>query len=478
MQAIDLAGLRVLVVGAAREGTAASAYLMRHGACVRLADARPLDAHRQDLQQLQAAGVRLEGAVVEPSLDDLDLMIVSPGVPPTAPVVQAARARGLALSSEPRLFVQLFRRPVVGVTGSSGKTTTTSLLAEMLKAAGHRTLVGGNIGLPLISTLDDAGAAADVAVMELSSFQLEQFSPAYQAADVEQRRSAASRVVSLAGWSPRVAVVTNITPNHLDRHPTMDDYVLCKSQILRYQQADDWAVLNEDDPLSRQLDGLVRGRCLTFSLQRPTQEGAYLRGDRLSLRWLGREQVVCRRSELLLRGEHNVANVLAACCGAAAAGASAEAMAAVARTFSGVAHRLEVVRQVHGVTWVNDSIATSPERAVAALKAFDEPVVLLAGGRDKHLPWDEWARWAAQRARAVVLFGECAGLVEGALSALGQCSPAIRRADDLAEAVTIAHALAQPGDVVLLSPGGTSFDAYRDFEERGEAFCDLVRSLP
>lgn len=477
MQATALAGLRVLVVGAAREGTAVSAYLARHGACVRLADARPLDASRQDLADLAAAGVQLEGAVAEPRLDGLDLVVLSPGVPPTAPVVQAARVRGLPLSSEPRLFVQLFGGPVVGVTGSSGKTTTTSLLGEMLRSAGRRTLVGGNIGLPLISTLDGEAETAEVAVMELSSFQLELFSPAYQGPDVAACRSAASRAVSLAGWSPAVAVVTNLTPNHLDRHPTMDDYVLAKSQVLRFQHSGDWAVLNADDPLSRSLEPLVRGERLTFSLAGPVAQGAWLQGEALVLRWDGREQVVCRRGELLLRGEHNVANVLAACCGAAAAGAPPEAMAAAARTFAGMPHRLEVVRQVGGVTWINDSIATSPERAVAALKAFDEPLVLLAGGRDKHLSWDEWARCAADRVRAVVGFGECAGLVEGALSALGERAPAFRRASDLAAAVAIAQALVQPGDVVLLSPGGTSFDAYRDFEERGEAFRQLVRSL-
>ncbi|MEN6479668.1 MAG: UDP-N-acetylmuramoyl-L-alanine--D-glutamate ligase [Anaerolineales bacterium] len=473
----QLTGLRVLVVGAAREGTAASAYLARHGAHVRLADAQPLDALRQDVAGLATLGVVLEGGVAQPSLADLDLVVLSPGVPPSAPLVQEARRLGLPLSSEPRLFTQLFRGTILGVTGSSGKTTTTTLLGEMLTAAGRKTLVGGNIGLPLISTLDGDGASAEAAVMELSSFQLELFSPAYQGEGVESARSVASRAISLAGWSPPLSLVTNVTPNHLDRHPSMADYVRAKSAILAYQQPGDWAVLNADDPISQELHSLVRGQLATFSLVGPVAQGAYLAGDALVVRWAGREAMVCRRGELRLRGEHNVANVLAACCLAAAAGVPPEAMRAVATTFRGVPHRLEVVRVVDGVTWINDSIATSPERATAALKAFDEPVVLLAGGRDKHLPWADWARWAAAKARLVIGFGECAPLVEGALAALGEAAPAYRRTDRLPDAVQLAAELARPGDVVLLSPGGTSFDAYRDFEERGEAFRQLVRSL-
>ncbi len=473
----QLVGLKVLVVGAAREGTAVAAYLARHGARVRLADAKPLGALRQDVSGLAELGVELEGDAAQPELDDLDVVLLSPGVPPTAPVVLEARRRGLPLSSEPRLFTQLFPRPILGVTGSSGKTTTTTVLGEILAAAGLNTLVGGNIGLPLISTLDGEADRADAAVMELSSFQLELFAPAYQGVETEARRSLASRAISLDGWSPSVAVMTNVTPNHLDRHPSMADYVQAKSHILAYQRPGDWAVLNADNPVTRELRSLVRGDLLTFSLVEPVAQGAWLQGDELRLRWDGREHVICRRSELVLRGEHNVANVLAACSAAAAGGASPEAMRSVAITFAGVPHRLEVVRVLRGVTWVNDSIATTPERAVAALKAYSEPIVLLAGGRDKHLPWDEWARWAAVKARIVIGFGECAPLVERALAPLGGAAPQYRRVECLQEAVALAQEMARAGEVVLLSPGGTSFDAYRDFEERGEAFRQMVRDL-
>lgn len=474
---MDLTGLCVLVVGAAREGTAAAAYLARHGAAVRLADAKPLASLSQDLSGLAELGVALECGVAQPTLAGVDLVVLSPGVPPFAPVVQAARARGLPLSSEPRLFTQLFGGLVIGVTGSSGKTTTVSLLGEMLRQAGQCALVGGNIGLPLISTLDDEAEQATVAVIELSSFQLELFSPAYQGEGVETTRSAASRAISLAGWSPPVALITNVTPNHLDRHPTMDDYILAKAQILAYQGADDWAVLNADDPISCELAAQVRGQLLIFSLVGPVAQGAFLRGDALVLRWAGVDYTICHREELVLRGQHNVANVLAACCAAAAVGLDVAAMRAVATRFAGVPHRLEVVRVLHGITWVNDSIATSPERAVAALRAYDEPLVLLAGGRDKHLPWDEWARWVAAKARLVVTFGECAPLVAKTVANLGAAAPSLLQTESLPAAVALAAQHAQAGDVVLLSPGGTSFDAYFDFEERGEAFRQMVRSL-
>ena len=413
---------------------------------------------------------------------DVDVLFLSPGVPPSAPLVQQARQRGLPISSEPRLFTQSCAVPIVGITGSSGKTTTTSLTGRMYEAAGRITWVGGNIGVPLTECLLKP-ERPDVAVMELSSFQLELFSPDYQAADVEERRSAASRVISVQGWSPTIAGVTNITPNHLDRHVSMDDYVQAKSNIVAFQTPRDIAVLNLDSALCRGLADRTPGRVLYFSLTQAVQEGAFLRGDAMILRLDGQESLLGYISEVKLRGIHNITNILTASCCAMAGGVEPDAMRQVATTFAGVPHRLELVRVWRGVSFINDSIATSPERAIAALRAYDESLVLLAGGRDKHLCWDAWADLVLERVRVVIAFGEAVPIIENALSgahvrrADGATNTVVRVANSLDDAVLMAANLVRSGDVVLLSPGGTSFDAFDDFEARGQRFRDLVAAL-
>ena len=479
----QLRGLRVGIVGAAREGLALTRYLLASGARVTLSDTKPAEALGEGVAALADRGAQLVLGGAPLDLGGLEVLFLSPGVPPTAPVVREARERGLPLSSEPRLFTQVCRAPVVGITGSAGKTTTTALVGHMLEQAGLRTWVGGNIGMALTERLLDP-QGPDVAVMELSSFQLELFSPAYQGEAVEARRSAASRVLSLEGWSPRIAAVTNITPNHLDRHPSMEDYARAKANIVAYQTPDDWAVLNADDARSHALAGEARGRVLRFSLGGAVAEGGYRRGEGLYLRLDGRERMLCTTEQVLLRGAHNLANVLAAACCASAVGVPPEAMGEAIRAFRGVPHRLEVVREEGGVTWVNDSIATSPERVLAALRAYREPLVLLAGGRDKHLPWEEWADLVLERVRTVIAFGEAAPIITAALEAARQRrglqngeGSGLEVVATLEEAVGAAARCARSGDVVLLSPGGTSFDAYADFEARGRAFRDLVRGL-
>jgi len=483
-----LHGLRATIVGAAREGTALARFLAHRGVAVTLSDAKPREALREPLDDLDGQGVRLVLGVAQPDLEGADVVFISPGVPPAAPVVQDARRRGIPISSEPRLFTQIVGAPVVGITGSSGKTTTTALVGEMLRNEVHfagdgRTVwVGGNIGSPLIGRLLDE-ASPDIVVMELSSFQLELFRPEYQGPSVERERSAASRAISTDGWSPHVAAVTNITPNHLDRHASMAEYAEAKAAIVAFQGPGDWAVLNAEDAYTGMLVTRTPAEVLQFSLSGAVAQGAYLGGERLVLRYEGRERTLCRTDDIRLRGRHNVANILAAACCAAAAGADIEAMRNAAATFPGVPHRLEVVRVWRGATYVNDSIATSPERAVAALRSFEQPVVLLAGGRDKHLPWEEWAEVTLDRARAVVGFGEAAPLIERVLREAvarrgGLTEVPLHTEESLECAVERAAALARPGDVVLLSPGGTSFDAFADFEARGARFRELVASFP
>jgi len=476
-----LRGLRATIIGAAREGTALARYLAQCGARVTLSDSKPAQALAKHLVGLEGLDVRLTLGTLPTDFAEVDVLFLSPGVPPSASIVCQARNQGLPMSSEPRLFTQLCPAPIVGITGSSGKTTTTALTGEMFAAEVSPTWVGGNIGKPLIERLLEDQPPA-FAVMELSSFQLELFSPDYQGPMIGQRRSPASRAISVEGWSPHVAVITNITPNHLDRHPSMADYVRAKSHIVAFQGSDDWAVLNLDNEYTPELASRAGGQVLHFSLERPVAQGAFLRDEELVLRFGGAERVLCHASALRLRGAHNVANTLAAACAAQAGEVSLDAMRSVATSFTGVAHRLEVVRKWQDVLFVNDSIATSPERAIAALRSYEEPLVLLAGGRDKHLPWDQWAGVVLGRVRVVVAFGEAVPIIERALregrakqgNGMGTI---LHLVDSLEQAVATAAEVAQPGEVVLLSPGGTSFDAFEDFEARGARFRELVAAL-
>jgi UDP-N-acetylmuramoylalanine--D-glutamate ligase len=327
-----------------------------------------------------------------------------------------------------------------------------------MKRAGFTTWVGGNIGLVLLDVLPDIQTDHAV-VMELSSFQLE-----------------------IMSVSPHTAAVLNITPNHLDRHGTMEAYTLAKAQILLHQRPGDWAVLAYDDPISHSLERAVIGELVWFSRQTMIADGAFLAGERLVVAgdasFDGEPHVICSRADIPLRGDHNVSNVLAACAISGVNRVQPEVMAAAVRDFKAVAHRLEVVRVLDGVTYINDSIATAPERVLAALHSFTEPLLLLLGGKDKKLPWDDMLRLALTKARQIIAFGgDAADIVVETAARLTGNLDAVQRVADLDEAVALASRLAQPGDVVLLSPGGTSYDAYRDFEARGEHFRLLVMGL-
>ncbi len=457
----EWAGRRVTILGLARQGTALVRYLVREGADVTVSDLRDADALRETLALLKDVPVRYVLGEHPPSiLDDADLLCLSGGVPADAPIVAQARRRGIALSNDAQVFLERCPAQVVGITGSSGKTTTTTLVSRMLQQSGFMTWVGGNIGRPLVDRLGEI-RENDRVVIELSSFQLE-----------------------LMTASPSVAAVLNVTPNHLDRHKTMPAYTAAKRRILDSQVEGDLALLGHDDAGSRELAPAVRGRLAFFSMRGevPGDMGAFLRDEAITLRLDGQEHSVCHSGEIKLLGRHNVLNVLAACALAGGVGAPVEAVRQVATSFTGVAHRLQLVRSLVGVCYYDDSMATAPERTVAALHAFDAPVVLLAGGRDKALPWKDMAQVALRRARHVVAFGEAAGLVEREirnekLENRNEKLEGLTRVETLEEAVEEAARVARPGDVVLLSPGGTSFDAFKDFAERGERFQALVRAL-
>jgi UDP-N-acetylmuramoylalanine--D-glutamate ligase len=477
----------------AREGEALTRFLVSHRCRVVATDLRPAGAFGEHLNTLIEAGVQLIlGDHPFSLLDEAEIIFVSPGVPFDAPLLNEARKRGLPLSTESRLFCELCPAQIVGITGSSGKTTTTALIGEMLRVDGRNVWVGGNIGQPLIEKVGQI-RATDYVVVELSSFQLEYYHPS---ANAHVHEVHPFWMPLLCGWSPAIGVILNVTPNHLDRHPSMEAYTHAKRAIVAYRKPEDIAILSYDNATTRAIGANLPGDVRWFSRHTWVPVGAYLtnKGDRPAVVVRRRvsknsntieEYTVCCVNEIRLRGEHNVDNILAACTVADALGVSVEAMHQVCTTFSGVSHRLELVADVAGAQYYNDSIATTPERLAAALRSFQEPIVLLAGGRDKHLPWDETARLMLERARHIILFGEAATLIYEELSKAKAtafpvhyaCWPTVHRTATLEEAVELAASVARAGDVVLLSPGCTSFDAFRDFTERGNRFRELVERL-
>lgn len=457
--------MRVVILGMARQGTALARYLSVGGAKVVVSDLKPAQALAEQLEALQ--GLPLEfvlGGHPMQLLDGTDILFLSGGVPGDLPIVTEARRRGIRISNDSQAFLEACRARTIGITGSAGKTTTTALVAEIAKASDawappSTVWMGGNIGNPLIGELEHIGLN-DLVVLELSSFQLEWMTR-----------------------SPNIAAILNLTPNHLDRHGTMAAYREAKARILQSQGRQDWAVLGWDSPEARGLLDRAQGRSAFFGLDplaaREWIDGSFLEEGWIVLRRSRQDERVIRTHEVRMRGRHNLANVLAACIVASLAGVAPREMGAAIRGFPGVPHRLEFVGQVQGVDYYNDSIATAPERAIAAMESFSEPLVLLAGGRDKKLPWDTWVERVRARVDHLVLFGEAAPLIEAALrstSETGRPRTVIRCAG-LEQAVRAAAKIAPRGSVVLLAPGGTSFDEFRDFEERGERFRDWVRQL-
>lgn len=454
-------GRTVLIIGAARQGLALARYLANHGARVVLNDQRPAEKMQAALRALEGLPVAWSlGAHPLDLLDGVDLVCLSGGVPLDNPLVVETLRRGLPLSNDSQIFMEVVPCPVIGITGSAGKTTTTHLVGRMAETAlrpPRRAWVGGNIGRPLIDLVDEM-QPEDLAVVEFSSFQLEQMT-----------------------ISPRIGAILNITPNHLDRHGTMEAYTAAKARLIQFQSAGNVAVLNREDPGSWDLRKRTPGRLVSFGLAcpEPGATGAYLNGEHLCLQDGSETIDIMPRSAIQLRGEHNLMNVLAACAVAHAANFPLAAMRAGVEGFTGVPHRLEWVRSLHGAEWYNDSIATAPERTMAAIRSFSEPLVLLLGGRDKNLPWVDLSRLVHQRVDHLVIFGEAAGKI---LAAIGETPQeerpyTIDRANNLREAIQAAAAVAGNGDVVLLSPGGTSFDEFKDFEERGERYRQWVNEL-
>jgi UDP-N-acetylmuramoylalanine--D-glutamate ligase len=452
---VELRGQPVAVLGLGIEGRDLGRFLLARGARVVAFDTRDRGAILSGASELESLGAEVRLGPIDPdAADRFSALYVSQSVLlHRDPFVLRMRALGRPVRSMLSEFLRRWHGPIAGITGSSGKTTVTSLAAAAFARAGIPHILGGNIGAPLLTQLE-AGSSDRWAVLEISHTQLQ-----------------------LTTRSPRVAAVTNVTPNHLDQF-SWDDYVALKRNLVRYQSTGDVAVLNATNPRGAALAADTPARKVWFNADVVGGDSFFVDGhERLVARLGAHVTPFLETGEIGLRGSHNRENVLAAAAVCVSAGVSLEAFSDAAKAFKPVAHRLEYVATIDGAAYYNDSIATSPERTLAGMRSFHEPLVLLLGGREKRLPLEELAVTAQQRARAVICFGEAGPLLADAMDAVEaprQARTAVVRVESMPQAVEAAMHAARPGDVVLLSPACTSFDAYPNFEQRGEEFRRLV----
>ena len=442
----------VAVIGIGVSNTPLLELLLAEGIRVTACDKRSREQMGEQAEHLEQLGCELHlGADYLKDLD-ADVIFRTPGLRPDVPEIAACVDRGAVLTSEMEVFFEVCPCPIIAVTGSDGKTTTTTIIAELLKAAGRRVWVGGNIGHPLLCEADGM-LATDYAVLELSSFQL-----------------------MTMKHSPHIAVVTNLAPNHLDVHRDMAEYVAAKENIFRHQSGEDVAVFNADNDITAEQSRRAPGRARLFSRQGEVADGVFLRGEDIVCRSGGHERVVMTTGDIKIPGVHNVENYMAAI--AAVDGlVPDEVIRDFAREFGGVEHRIELVRTYRGVRYYNDSIASSPSRTIAGLRSFHEKVILIAGGYDKHIPFDVLGPEIVEHVKLLVLCGATADKIRAAVeNAPGYQpgKPEIRDVTPFTAAVEAARDRAQPGDVVTLSPACAAFDQFKNFAERGKFFKSIV----
>ena len=451
----QLKGKKIAMCGIGVSNTPLILNFLKQGARVIACDRRERELIGAVADELEAAGAELKLGEDYLSNLEVDIIFRTPGMNFHLPELEKARKRGIAVTSEMEVFFDLCPATIFAVTGSDGKTTTTTLIAKMLEAEGKRVFVGGNIGTPLLPEIENI-TADDFVVAELSSFQL-----------ISMRKS------------PDVAVVTNVAPNHLDVHKDMDEYVEAKKNILLHQNAFSRTVLNRDNDITEDFRKDVRGQSLGFSMSRRLNNGAWLDDNGiLHMAYRGMDVPVIDRKEIKILGDHNVENYLTAI--AAVWGyVGVDNIKKVAQEFGGVEHRIEFVREVNGVKYYNDSIASSPTRTIAGLKAFDQKVILIAGGYDKHIPFEPMMPYVTEKVKTLYLCGDTADKIEKVLREYPEYNglPAIIRVNDIAEAVANAHKTAESGDIVTLSPACASFDKYPNFVVRGNHFKQLVNEL-
>lgn len=452
---MNFEGKKVLVCGMARSGVSAAQCLYELGARVTISDSKAEEKLAEALQPLEGMDIRrCLGDQAQPAdLESYDLAVTSPGIPMQAPILRAVQAAGVPLIGELELGAQVSRAPLYAVTGTNGKTTTTTLIGEIFRNLGKTTYVVGNIGYPFTACALQCGEE-DVAVAEVSSFQLE----------------------TISTFHPHVAVMCNITEDHLNRHGTMEEYIRVKERIFENMGQGDYAVLNLDDPIVRGMAERIPCAPAFFSRRQEVETGAYLEGEEVVFSLNGHKKRVLRADEIRIPGEHNLENALAATALAMLAGVPAPVVRHTLKTFPGVEHRIETVRTVEGVTYINDSKGTNVDASIRAVRAMKAPTVLLAGGYDKHTDFLPLAREIlASKIHTVVVLGDTAEQIERALRAVGFES--ILHAKTFEEAVLLARSCAKEGENVLLSPACASFDMFQDYEERGRVFKEIVSRL-
>ncbi|MGA2413801.1 MAG: UDP-N-acetylmuramoyl-L-alanine--D-glutamate ligase [Candidatus Sulfotelmatobacter sp.] len=450
---MQLKDKRVLVVGLGKSGVASALFLKAHGAQVTVSDTKSGDELRNEIPVLLDHGITVEtGGHGERTFRGQDFIVVSPGVPMDTPALVQARSLGEAVIGEVELAAQFLPGPIVAITGSNGKTTTTTLTGEILTASGFPALVGGNIGTPAISLVERAQPETAI-VLEISSFQLE----------------------TIKTFRPKVAVILNVTPDHLDRHRTFGAYVNAKARIFENQTSADFAVLNEDDPTCVSLASRTRAQVFWFSRQKEVKQGAWVREGNIVIREGQQQREIMLASEIPLKGAHNLENVLAAVCASALMGCAPEKIRPAVRDFKAVEHRLEFVATIRGVDYYNDSKATNVDATIKAMESFPANIHLILGGKDKGSDYSVLNDLLRQRVKRVYTIGAAAEKIESQIVSSKSGGPETVHAETLENALRKANAAAQPGDVVLLAPACASFDQFKNYEQRGQVFKEIVR---
>ena len=447
---MELDGKRVLVVGLGKSGVASALFMKAHGARVTVSDTKSGDELRNEIPVLLDNKITVEtGGHGDRTFRGQDLIVVSPGVPVDAPPLVQARSLGETVIGEVELAAQFLPGPIVAITGSNGKTTTTTLTGEILTTAGFPALVGGNIGTPAIS-LAERAKPGTLIVLEISSFQLE----------------------TIESFRPKVAVVLNVTPDHLDRHRTFEIYADAKARIFENQQPDDCAVLNADDPTCVAMAKKTRSQVFWFSRQKEVERGAWVRAGNIVFRDASGQREILQVSEIPLKGAHNLENVLAAVSAAVLMGCAPEKIRSAVHDFKAVEHRLEFVASIRGVDYYNDSKATNVDATIKALESFPANIHLILGGKDKGSDYTVLNDLLRKRVKRVYTIGAAAAKIESQI-----VGAEVLQSETLENAVRKASTLAEPGDVVLLAPACASFDQFKSYEHRGRVFKDMVRAL-
>jgi len=448
---MDLNNKRVLVVGLGKSGVASALFLKSRGARVTVSDSKPASELRNEILLLLEHGITVEtGGHGDRTFRGQDLIVLSPGVPFDTPQLVQARNLGEPVIGEVELAAQFLAGPIAAITGANGKTTTTALAGEIIAAGNFSTLVGGNIGTPAISLVDQAGPATWT-VLEVSSFQLE----------------------TIVEFRPRIAVILNITPDHLDRHKTFVNYVGAKARVFENQRADDYAVLNADEPTTAGLSDRTRAQLFWFSRNKEIEKGAFARGTHIYFRDGHSEREIMPLADVPLKGAHNLENVLAGVSIGILVGCQPEQIRQAVRNFKAVEHRLEFVAKVAGVDYYNDSKATNVDATIKALEAFPANIHLILGGKDKGSDYTGLTDLLRQRVKRVYTIGAAAAKIESQIQGAAE----IEHAETLENAVRRASESAVAGDVVLLAPACASFDQFQNYEHRGRVFKEIVHSL-